>query len=121
MAVQTVTRTTCDRCPRVIEEVGATKLNNDGPPKPLLYMEGAGELFQEPIKFDDLCDKCITRVTHLVKQLRLEKDEGTDEKDEGTDDKKAASKDNASKKPNKDKDKDKGKDKGSADAAPPPS
>jgi hypothetical protein len=107
MAVQTVTRTTCDRCPRVIEEVGAKTLENAGAKKALIYLEGEGV---EPIKFDDLCDKCVVRVSHLVKQLRLEKE------DKDADDKKPDTKDTSAKKTGKDKSK--GKDAEASASAP---
>ena len=100
MATKTVTRTTCDRCNRIMEEIGATALVNSATGTPLLYLEGRGE---DTIKFDDLCDKCVVRVKHLVNQLRLEKEDGV-EKEDG--DEKPEQEDSSSKKPSKNKGKD---------------
>jgi len=78
MAVETVTRTICDRCKSVFEEIGDASSSDERNGKPLLYIEAKGE---EPIKFDDLCTKCEERIfSTLLKQIRLDKDEKEQEK-----------------------------------------
>ena len=103
MAVETVTRTTCDRCKNLIEETPDSGAGEDRGGKPILYIEFNGE---EVVQYHDLCQKCDDRCKHLLKQLRLEKPD---------DDKKPEEKQNGADKP-KGKGKGKGKDKDAADA-----
>ena len=92
MAVETVTRTTCDRCKNLIEETPDSGSSDERGGKPLLYIEANGE---EVVKFIDLCQKCDDRCKHLLKQLKLEKP--------ADDDKKPEEKDNGADKPKKGK------------------
>jgi hypothetical protein len=96
MAVETVTRTTCDRCKNLIEETPDSSSGEDRGGKPILYIEFNGE---EVVKYLDLCQKCDDRCTHLLKQLRLEKPD--------SDDKKPEEKENGPDKPKKGKNKNK--------------
>lgn len=75
MAIQIVNRVICDRCSRVVEEMGVGEGNPDNQ-SPAVYLEGDGE---ETVKFFDLCKKCIVRVKHLVGQIRLDKDASKEE------------------------------------------
>ena len=71
MAVETLTRMTCDRCKRVVEEsdsLSDTKLDER---KALLYIEHMGS---PPVRFDDLCKKCDERVSSLLSQIRLDEE-----------------------------------------------
>jgi hypothetical protein len=72
MAVETLTRTRCDRCKNVVEETPVVAQADGDTKKPLLYVEQQGH---PPIKFEDLCPKCADRVDNLCVQLRLEKDD----------------------------------------------
>lgn len=97
MSREKLDRVSCDRCKNVIEETPVTAAGETGAEiAPLLYIERKGK---KVIKFDDLCQKCDDRCVHLLKQLRLEKDDGKG-------DKTSATKDTTSgKKPNRGEDK----------------
>lgn len=72
MAVETLTRTKCDRCKSVIEETPNPDGGEERESKPVIYVEQKG---QPPIKFEDLCGKCTDRAANLCAQLRLEKED----------------------------------------------
>jgi hypothetical protein len=78
MATKLLRQKTCDRCGDLIEEEErddqAALDAEDNPPPPLLVLEATDVLEHEPIKYDDLCDKCINRVNNLVAQIALDKD-----------------------------------------------
>jgi NAD-dependent dihydropyrimidine dehydrogenase PreA subunit len=104
MAVETLTRTKCDRCKSVIEETPNSGAGETREAKPIIYVEQKGH---PPIKFEDLCQKCTDRVANLCTQMRLEKD----------DNKASSNGSSESKKDKKNKDK---KGKGSGSEASPP-
>lgn len=70
MAREVVSKVSCDRCGKVVEEAISIATEEDTQPeKPVLYVEtrSGGKL-----QFDDLCVKCDKRVESLLKQLRKE-------------------------------------------------
>lgn len=87
MATEIVRRKSCDRCKDLIEEQDAqAALDAEEKGKPLLVLETAGELARTPIKYDDLCSKCVNRINNLLGQIALEKPASA--KDSEEDDKK---------------------------------
>ena len=77
MAREILTRCTCDRCKKTIEEVTYTG-EDEAPPKPKVYIESKGVGHDEPIRFDDLCGSCQDRVTALFAQIVLDKSDKED-------------------------------------------
>jgi hypothetical protein len=71
MAVETLTRCTCDRCKSIIEETPNTDSATERAGDPLLYLEARGLGRKEPLRFDDLCARCKARVEALLAQLDL--------------------------------------------------
>ena len=86
MAKERVSRTICDRCKTVFEEVESeakpeTSTSNS-PPK--VYIEMGGE---KVLSLDDLCKKCDDRVKNLITDIKLEKPakkEKPEKKDKGS-------------------------------------
>ena len=74
MAREKLTRYTCDRCKKTIEEVPIDANEADQPVKPKVYIESKGVGHDEPIRFDDLCKSCQDRCTALFAQIVLDKD-----------------------------------------------
>lgn len=67
MAKERVSRTICDRCGSVVEEVDTqTKVDSTVDVPPILYLEVKGE---EVLSFEDLCSKCNDRIAALVKDM----------------------------------------------------
>jgi hypothetical protein len=73
MAKEKISRTICDRCARVVEELDTGKEDETGAPSPKYYVEVNGT---KALAFDDLCKKCDDRVTSLLEDMKLEKPEG---------------------------------------------
>lgn len=72
MAKERVYRTICDRCASVYEEVDTPAAGSQEPTQarnvkaPLVYIERGGV---ESIKYEDLCEKCVDRVSNLIKDI----------------------------------------------------
>lgn len=71
MAVEALTRFTCDRCKNIIQETQDSSASQERG-YPLLYLE-AQKFGRPALRFDDLCDKCEARVAALLDQLDLSK------------------------------------------------
>lgn len=100
MAVENITRKTCDRCSRVIEESPGREDGDKNKTGPAVYAEFSG-LKDAPskIQFDDLCDKCEARCINLAQQLAKQSSPA----DETTSDKKKPGKGKGKGKGDKDK------------------
>lgn len=72
MAVEALTRFTCDRCNNIIQETRDSGASEERGGQPLIYLEAA-KYGRDCIRFDDLCEKCDTRVAALLDQLDLSK------------------------------------------------
>ena len=73
MSREKVSRTICDRCKRVVEEVDSSTSTDDPDANVIVYVELNGT---KAIEFVDLCQPCDERVNALVKDIRLERPEG---------------------------------------------
>jgi len=99
MAKEKISRTICDRCARVMEEIdtGNAAATEGTPPKYYVEVDGA-----KALAFEDLCKKCDDRIASLLEDMKLEKPEGGKKKT--AKEKAAAKKEAAAKKAGKGKD-----------------
>ena len=58
--IETITRHRCDRCGRIIPDPQETDMQD---------LDCRGEGF-EPVRFDDLCEKCRATIGRLVEKMR---------------------------------------------------
>ena len=109
MAKEKISRTICDRCARVVEELdtGKEDASREGA-APKYYVEVSGG---KALSFEDLCKKCDDRVASLLEDMKLEKPAKADKPSKS--DKKSAKKDGSAA-----KDKDKGKPSTSTESSP---
>lgn len=70
MAKEKISRTICDRCARVVEELDTGKEDESSSAGPKYYVEVNGA---KALSFEDLCAKCDDRVTSLLEDMKLEK------------------------------------------------
>jgi hypothetical protein len=77
MAKEKISRTICDRCARVVEELDTGKEDPTGSPHPKYYVEVNGV---KVVAFEDLCKKCDDRIASLLEDMKLEKPEGKKKK-----------------------------------------
>lgn len=79
MAKRTITQHTCDRCKRTYDESDPAKESQASPPAIVIEFEEpateAASSFRNTVKFDDLCPRCKSRCSDLVKAIRLESDD----------------------------------------------
>ena len=73
MAREKVSRTICDRCKRVVEEVDSGAATDDRDENVIVYVELNGT---KTVEFVDLCQPCDERVKDLIKDIQLERPEG---------------------------------------------
>ena len=84
MAVEKLTRTTCDRCTVIVEEIPEDTLAaTEAGPGPLLYVEAKHFGRQDAIVFKDLCEKCMRRIVSLLDQVELKKPDAEEETSTG--------------------------------------
>ena len=84
MARRKLIQKLCDRCPATIEEVeeGKGLSDDENPTQVLLHVEAQALGIEDPVHFEDLCDKCKKRCHDLVVQLGLLKEENGDSESE---------------------------------------
>lgn len=72
MAMQQVIRVTCDRCKGLAQEISGSEAPTFDQRTVQIVTTLGGV---EDVQLRDLCAKCKTRVTALIKMIRLDKDD----------------------------------------------